>query len=101
MKSSVTEDEVFLFFKNLNYKVDWDYKGNEAWFEIYKDEKILLVVDMKIPLEEIKEDLAFISDSAEKTFKLLNKYDLAPSDFKKESVKELLNSIKKNISDSK
>ena len=97
MTSALTKDEVALFFKNLGYKVDWNYKGTDAWLEIREGSTTLIIVDMSIPLPEVIEDLSFLSDSSEKVFKLIKKYEIFPSNLlKKDSAtKKILNKIKK------
>lgn len=55
------------YFEDLGYTVSWDFNGisGEHWFEIYKDNELIVQIDSGVPIEAIRNDLIRLYEGLE------------------------------------
>ncbi len=57
-----TDCDVAKYFQNLGYQYSWDFDKTLRWHEIFKDNSMVLQVEMGIPLDIIIKDMATIEE---------------------------------------
>lgn len=55
------DDDFTRFFAGLGCAVTWDYHGGARWYEILDEDRLVMQIDMGVPLAHFLEDLPLLA----------------------------------------